>query len=624
MAARKVDEPGEASKSSADDDDVVAALVRSANSVLDPSLSIDAQDWHFFTAASPAFAAAGKALRQQAKALLQRFPGWPRGTGDDPQSLATGLTSIVDVQLDRVDDALDRLDRLGAPQSALSLKRGSTRPASPRRRPAAAVAFKPQDLFPEAVDNHAPFVLPKPVGVPPELAGRVSTVDGAHPLGDLIREYPAQVWAQQPPGEPIPPRALRDTPCTMVDTAEGLARLASVLGQQRAIAVDLEAHTLRSFQGFTCLMQVSTRQEDFLVDVLALRGEVGPALGPVFHNPRIVKVLHGADSDVIWLQRDFGMYILGLFDTKQASELLGHAAHNLAHLLQLFCGVSSNKGYQLADWRVRPLSDGMAEYARGDTHYLLFIYDTMLRQLVATPPPVPSPDAEDKDIDPLMFPESPPQCGALPAAWTRSARVALSTYRNAPLAPDAHARISRKVGVPLSGRSKAVLQALCVWRDAVARSLDEGTGYIMPNRVMVRLADAAPETGVEVFESLRELSWVGGGAGTASAFQDATDVADQLAALIAHAKAEWDAAEEEKRLAMEQKARGKEERRSARHPSPTAAAATADAPRAPPAAEPQAEATERSKRRRLGVVVSDAPGQATSLGAALTDRQRPE
>ena len=481
------------------------------------------------------------------------------------------------------------------------------------------MAFKPQELFPEGVDNHAPFVLPPPLGVPPELQGKVCCDGIAHPLGAIIRDFPAQVWGQLP-GEVIPPRALRDTPCIMVDTEEGLARMAAVLAGQSAIAVDLEAHTLRSFQGFTCLMQVSTRQEDYLVDVLALRGSVGPALAPVFHNPRIVKVLHGADGDVIWLQRDFGLYLIGLFDTKQASELLGHAAHNLAHLLQLFCGVSSNKGYQLADWRVRPLSEGMVEYARGDTHYLLYIYDTMRAQLLASPPPVPSPT--DEDIDPLMFPESPLECGALAAAWTRSARVALSTYRNAPLAPDAHARISRRAGVPLSLRSKAVLQALCVWRDAVARSLDEGTGYIMPNRVMIRLADAGPETGVEVFESLRELSWVGGGDAGASAIQDATDVAEQLAALIAHAKAEFDAAEEEKRLAQEAKHREKESRRRARLPSPDAAAAAAAVP---PAAEPQAEAQEGSKRRRVGVVVSGAPGQAPSaLGAALTDRQAQE
>ena len=40
-------------------------------------------------------------------------------------------------------------------------------------------------------------------------------------------------------------------------------------------------------QGFCCLMQLSTRQEDFLVDVLALRAHIGPVLAPVFANPQV-------------------------------------------------------------------------------------------------------------------------------------------------------------------------------------------------------------------------------------------------------------------------------------------------------------------------------------------------
>jgi hypothetical protein len=38
---------------------------------------------------------------------------------------------------------------------------------------------------------------------------------------------------------------------------------------------------------------------------------------PVFSDPAVVKVLHGADSDIVWLQRDFGLYIVNLFDTGQ-------------------------------------------------------------------------------------------------------------------------------------------------------------------------------------------------------------------------------------------------------------------------------------------------------------------
>lgn len=35
-----------------------------------------------------------------------------------------------------------------------------------------------------------------------------------------------------------------------------------------------------------------------------------------------MQVFHGANSDIIWLQRDFGLYIVGLFDTYHATKLL--------------------------------------------------------------------------------------------------------------------------------------------------------------------------------------------------------------------------------------------------------------------------------------------------------------
>ena len=69
-------------------------------------------------------------------------------------------------------------------------------------------------------------------------------------------------------------------------------------------------------------MQVSTRFRDFIVDVIKLRQFVGDALRGVFDNPKKVKVLHGADMDIQWLQRDFGLYIVNMFDTGQAARVL--------------------------------------------------------------------------------------------------------------------------------------------------------------------------------------------------------------------------------------------------------------------------------------------------------------
>lgn len=67
----------------------------------------------------------------------------------------------------------------------------------------------------------------------------------------------------------------------------------------------------------------------------------------------LLQVLHGADWDVTWLQRDFGIYIVNLFDTGQASRVLGLPRYSLAFLLEYCCGVKADKQYQLADWRIR-------------------------------------------------------------------------------------------------------------------------------------------------------------------------------------------------------------------------------------------------------------------------------
>jgi hypothetical protein len=45
----------------------------------------------------------------------------------------------------------------------------------------------------------------------------------------------------------------------------------------------------------------------------------GPALAGVFADPGALKVLHGSDSDVVWLQRDFGLFLVNMFDTGQVS-----------------------------------------------------------------------------------------------------------------------------------------------------------------------------------------------------------------------------------------------------------------------------------------------------------------
>ena len=73
--------------------------------------------------------------------------------------------------------------------------------------------------------------------------------------------------------------------------------------------------------GLTCLMRISTATRDFVVDVLVpeVRQEL-QLLNETFANPDIVKIFHGADWDIKWFQRDFGIYVVNMFDTYQVGR----------------------------------------------------------------------------------------------------------------------------------------------------------------------------------------------------------------------------------------------------------------------------------------------------------------
>lgn len=181
--------------------------------------------------------------------------------------------------------------------------------------------------------------------------------------------------------EPLFPKAIADTPLIEIDTLEQLVELVEELRHCKEFAVDVEHHSYRSFMGITCLIQISTKDKDYIIDTLALRDTIC-LLNEVFTKPSIVKIFHGSDNDIAWLQRDLSLYVVNMFDTYQAAKMLEYSALSLAFLLRKFCNVLPNKQFQLADWRIRPLPQALKNYAREDTHYLIYIYKMLKRELL--------------------------------------------------------------------------------------------------------------------------------------------------------------------------------------------------------------------------------------------------
>lgn len=325
-----------------------------------------------------------------------------------------------------------------------------------------------------------------------------------HPLQELLDTLHYPSWQLAVPDEPDIYQSFESTPFSYVDTVDQLEATARRLIEtfsssvNKELAVDLEAHNYRSFQGFCCLMQLSTREEDIIIDVITLREHVGRVLAPIFADPSVVKVLHGSDSDIIWLQRDFGMYIVNLFDTGQAMRVLDYPAHGLGYLLEKHCQFHSDKRWQLADWRLRPLSEEALHYARADTHYLLYCYDMLRMELASMDiDKVPEKsklvprdnsmrkEGDDALLDPYRL------------TLERSRRLCLLQYEIELFKEDSFLHLYSKLKLAdgeFTDEQLSVFAALYKWRDTVAREEDESLGYILSRAQMSNLSKFLPLT----------------------------------------------------------------------------------------------------------------------------------
>lgn len=80
------------------------------------------------------------------------------------------------------------------------------------------------------------------------------------------------------------------TKATWVDSYEGVLEMLEELKKAKEIAVDLEHHDFRTYVGLVSLMQISTRDKDWIVDTLRPWRQKLEVLNEVFADPKIVKV----------------------------------------------------------------------------------------------------------------------------------------------------------------------------------------------------------------------------------------------------------------------------------------------------------------------------------------------
>ncbi|XP_023937785.1 exosome component 10 [Bicyclus anynana] len=406
---------------------------------------------------------------------------------DDPEFIMERLIDANDRILDRIHSNIDCFDKGIKPKNLAetSARGGLSNPIVTTIKVGATTytggknIVAPQIFFKDKVDNSATPFVPKithkphslrPLALEPQYNDCGEVIGYKHPYEyELTVTQPKLSWLKPEPGDIELPLPLESTSLTFVDNVAQLHELLAHLHTVDELAIDLEHHHTRSFLGFTCLIQITT-DRDYVIDALALRSELH-ILNEIFTNPDILKILHGAGNDILWLQRDFGVYIVNMFDTHQASVVLSLPKRSLGALLTHYCGVTTDKSYQLADWRLRPLPDSMLRYARIDTHYLPYIWRRMRRDLIQA----------DKG-----------QTKLLENVFQASKKICLSVYRK-PLVQHNDPILMICRNRKYNFQQMSAVRLLHEWRFEQGRERDDNPNFLLPNNMLLSLCEHLPK-----------------------------------------------------------------------------------------------------------------------------------
>jgi ribonuclease D len=251
----------------------------------------------------------------------------------------------------------------------------------------------------------------------------------------------------------------------IVDTRADLDALAQELLAERVLAVDTEADSFYHYFDKTCLVQISTRRQIYLIDPLALGGpaELAP-LGPIFASPEICKIFHAAEYDLFVLKRDCAFRFQNLFDTMVSAQLLGYRSVGLSSLAERHFQVKLPKDDQRSDWSTRPLSQSQLGYAAADVLYLIPLAETLRKEL-----------RKQKRL-----------------GWAEEEFKALTEREWREREFDELGYLRIKGARRLDPQGLSILRELYLMRDARAREIDRPAFKVLGNRTLLEIAEKRP------------------------------------------------------------------------------------------------------------------------------------
>nr|WP_315042682.1 HRDC domain-containing protein [uncultured Moraxella sp.] len=265
-------------------------------------------------------------------------------------------------------------------------------------------------------------------------------------------------------------QALDELPTIWVRNDEQLDKLMDEIDEVDIIALDTEFIKRDTFFPRLALLQVNTGRAIYLLDVPKL--DLYDFWQVIADVPTMVLHACGEDLGIYYLLSELPA-LDNVFDTQIGlSFLTGELSFGYQKALLDTLDIHVDKGESQSDWLQRPLTPEQERYASDDVRYLLALYDEIKTQLT------------DQHLFDFSKQDSQHYAHELyQVSQQDDDKIYLSV---------ADFRYSRE--------QLAILQALCEWREQLARSINRPRTYILRPQALQEIVEKLPQ-------SLKQLSF---------------------------------------------------------------------------------------------------------------------
>ncbi|MDG2186907.1 MAG: ribonuclease D [Hyphomicrobiales bacterium] len=169
----------------------------------------------------------------------------------------------------------------------------------------------------------------------------------------------------------------------IIDSQNKLDNFILNIRSETILGIDTEFVRERTYWPDLCLIQIATKNEEFIVDIKS--NLTLDKLWDVLQDKKIVKLIHSCKQDIEAIFYLSGKIPTPIFDTQMAAMFCGFTdSISYAQLVKEILDIELDKDLQYSDWSERPLNSRKCEYAINDVRYLIDIHDHLNTKLNST------------------------------------------------------------------------------------------------------------------------------------------------------------------------------------------------------------------------------------------------